>query len=170
MLRLAGSGFLLTRVEFQTATEQCRKRLKTCINAEGGHSEHLLWHCLPDIPVATHHMWFFSEPSRTTTTGSFQSLQRLKERNKPSVRWKSIAIHKLVWRHFQVGWAGGLHFVLFWDQRSGQLGMRPRPESDSEAQKFFSRPRPQCMRPRPDTVENNSVCMSMKTKILAFRK
>jgi len=87
MLRLAGSGFLLTRVEFQTATEQCRKRLETCINAEGGHStEHLLWHCLPDIPVATHHMWFFSEPSRTTTTGSFQSLQRLKERNKPSVR------------------------------------------------------------------------------------
>ena len=25
------------------------------------------------------------------------------------------------------------------------------------------------MRPRPDTLENNSVCMSMKTKILAFR-
>jgi len=24
------------------------------------------------------------------------------------------------------------------------------------------------MRPRPDTLENNSVCMSMKTKILAF--
>ena len=25
------------------------------------------------------------------------------------------------------------------------------------------------MRPRPDTLENNRVCMSMKTKILAFR-
>ena len=25
------------------------------------------------------------------------------------------------------------------------------------------------MRPRPDMLENNSVCMSMKTKILAFR-
>jgi len=25
------------------------------------------------------------------------------------------------------------------------------------------------MRPRPDTLENNSVCMSMKTKILALR-
>jgi len=24
------------------ATEQCRKRLEACINAEGGHSEHLL--------------------------------------------------------------------------------------------------------------------------------
>ena len=28
------------------------------------------------------------------------------------------------------------------------------------------RPRP---RPRPDMLENNSVCMSMKTKILSFR-
>ena len=25
------------------------------------------------------------------------------------------------------------------------------------------------MRPRPDTLEHNSVCMSMKTKMLAFR-
>jgi len=40
-------------------------------------------------------------------------------------------------------------------------------EDKAEAQNFFSRP--QCMRPRPDTLENNSVCMSMKTKILAFR-
>jgi len=24
------------------ATDQCRKRLEACINAEGGHSEHLL--------------------------------------------------------------------------------------------------------------------------------
>jgi len=37
------------------------------------------------------------------TTGFFQSLQRLKERNKPSVRWKSFAFHKLVWWHFPVG-------------------------------------------------------------------
>jgi len=39
-------------------TEQCRKRLEACINAEGGQSEHLL-NCLPDIPVATHHNRFF---------------------------------------------------------------------------------------------------------------
>jgi len=26
---------------------------------------------------------------------------------------KSVAIHKLVWWHFQVGWASGLHFVFF---------------------------------------------------------
>jgi len=30
---------------------------------------------------------------------------------------------------------------------------------EAETQKIF-------MRPRPDTLENNSVCMSMKTKIL----
>jgi len=70
------------------ATDQCRKRLEACINAEGGHSEHLLCRCLPDIPVATHHNRFFSEPPMTThnSTGSLESLQRLKERNKPSVR------------------------------------------------------------------------------------
>jgi len=38
------------------------KRLEACINTEGGHSEHLLWHCLSDIPVATHHNQLFSEP------------------------------------------------------------------------------------------------------------
>jgi len=37
-------------------------------------------------------------------------------------------------------------------------------EDEDEAHKFFLRPRP-----RPDMLENNSVCMSMKTKILAFR-
>jgi len=28
---------------------------------------------------------------------------------------ESVTFHKLVWRHFQVGWASGLQFVLFWD-------------------------------------------------------
>jgi len=63
--------------------EQCRKRLEACINADGGHSAHLLWHCLPDIPVATHHNGFFSEPPTITHNWLFQSLQHLKERNKP---------------------------------------------------------------------------------------
>jgi len=47
-------------VVYYCANDQCRKRLEACINAEGGHSEHLLWHYLPDIPVATHHNRFFS--------------------------------------------------------------------------------------------------------------
>ena len=45
-LRLV-SAAVATWAEFQHsvvyyATDQCRKRLETCINAEGGHSEHLL--------------------------------------------------------------------------------------------------------------------------------
>ena len=67
------------------------KRLEACINAEVGHSEHLLWHCLLDIPVAMHHNRFFSEPP--TTTHNWLC----------SVRWRSFAIHKLVFWHFQVG-------------------------------------------------------------------
>ena len=47
------------------ATDHCRKRLEACINAEGGHSEHLLWRCLPYIPVAIEHNRFFSEPLTT---------------------------------------------------------------------------------------------------------
>jgi len=51
--------------------------------------------------------------------------------------------------------------------------MRPRPERV----RLRTRPRPKnffeaettMYEPRPDTLEINSVCMSMKTKILAFR-
>jgi len=45
--------------------------------------------------------------------------QRLKERNKPSARWKCFAIHKLVRWHFQVGWVSTLQFV-FWDDINNQ--------------------------------------------------
>jgi len=38
----------------------------------------------------------FQSHRRQPTTGSFRSFQRLKERNKPSVGWKSFAFHKLV--------------------------------------------------------------------------
>ena len=31
-----------------------------------------------------------------------------------------LAIHKLVWWHFQVGWASGLQFVFFWDNVNNQ--------------------------------------------------
>jgi len=48
------------------ATDQCREKLEACINAEGGHYEHLLSRCLPDIPVATHHNRLFPEPPMTT--------------------------------------------------------------------------------------------------------
>ena len=50
-----------TWAEFQhsvvcCATDQYRKRLEACINAEGGHSEYLLWRCLSDD-----HNRFFSD-------------------------------------------------------------------------------------------------------------
>jgi len=48
-------------------------------------------------------------------------------------------------------------------------GHEAKADARKRAKNFFLRPRPQCMRPRPDTLENNSVCMSMKTKILVFR-
>jgi len=70
MLQLA-AAVVATWAEFQHrvvyyATDQCRKRLEACISAECGHSEHLLWRCLPDIPVATYDNRFFLEPPMTT--------------------------------------------------------------------------------------------------------
>jgi len=85
------------------ATEQCRKRLEACINAEGGHSEHLLWRCLPDIPVATHHNRFFSEPPTTTHNWLFSEPATSKRRQQTFNQMKCFAIHKLVWWYFQVG-------------------------------------------------------------------
>jgi len=38
------------------------KKLEACIRTEDGQFQHLLWCCLPDIPVCTFHNRFFSEP------------------------------------------------------------------------------------------------------------
>ena len=57
------SGLLRHGLNFSTATEQCRKRLEACINAEGGHS--IQYTCC-DIACLT-----FQLPH--ITTGSFQS-------------------------------------------------------------------------------------------------
>jgi len=62
----------------------------------------------------------FQSHRRQPTTSSLQSLQHLKECNKPSVRWKSFAIHKLVRWYFQVGWASGLQIVFVWDNVNNQ--------------------------------------------------
>jgi len=83
--------------------------LKTCCNIA----------CLTfRLPLITTNS--FQSHRRQPTIGSYWSLQRLKERNKPSVRWKSFAVDKLVWWHFQVGWASGLQFVFFWDNINNQ--------------------------------------------------
>jgi len=62
----------------------------------------------------------FQSHRRQPTTGSFRSFQRLKERKKPSVGRKSFAVHKLVWRHFQVEWASALRFFFFSDSINNQ--------------------------------------------------
>ena len=86
------------------ATERCRKRLKACINAEGGHYEHLLWYCLPDIPVATRHNRLFSE-QQTTTHNWLSSEPPTSERmQQPFSQMKIVSqFTKLLWWHFQVG-------------------------------------------------------------------
>ena len=67
---------------------------------------------LPHITTGSFH-----SHRRQPTTGSFQSLKRLKERNKTSVRRKSFAVHKSVWSHFQVGWSSGLQIVFLWNNQ-----------------------------------------------------
>jgi len=120
-----GSGLLQRGLNFSTAwcttwlisVEKDRKHvlmqnmvtLNTCCNIA------CLTFQLPYIATSS-----FQSHWRQPTTGSLQNLQRLKERNKPSVIWKSFAIHKLVWWHFQVGQARGLQFVFFWDNINNQ--------------------------------------------------
>jgi len=63
------------------AIDQFHKRLEACIKADGGHYEHLLWHCLPDIPVATHYNCFYSDQQQRTTL--FSEPVTFEKRNKP---------------------------------------------------------------------------------------
>jgi len=91
------------------ATEQCRKRLEAYINGEGGHSEQLLWHCLPDNPVATHHNRFFSEPP--TFEKNATNLQSEEK------KFCNLQVSVVT---FSGGWASGLQFVFFWDNVNNQ--------------------------------------------------
>jgi len=97
------------------------KKLEAWITEEGGHFEHLLWHCLPDIPVATHHNRFFSEPPMTTHNWLFSeppTSERTQQTFSQMTKFRNI--HKLVWWHFQVGWASGLQIVFLWDNVNNQ--------------------------------------------------
>ena len=59
----------------------------------------LAWHS----SCHTSQLVFLQSHQCHPTTSSFQSHKDLKEYNKPSVRWKSLAFYKLVWWHFQMG-------------------------------------------------------------------
>ena len=122
-----GRGLLRRGLNFSTAWS----RPTTWVNSVEKDWKHVLMHNVVtlntccDIACLTYQLphittGSFQSHRRQSTTGSFHSFQRLKERNKPSVEWKSFAVHKLVWWHFQVGWASGLQFVFLWDNESNQ--------------------------------------------------
>jgi len=99
-------------------TDQCRKRLEACINAEGGHSEHLLWHCLPEIPVATHHNRFFSEPLMTTHNWLLSeppTSQRMQQTFSQMKEFRSSQVSVVI---FSGG--VGLQIVFLWDNVNNQ--------------------------------------------------
>ena len=66
---------------------------------------------------------FFSEPLMATHNWLFSEPPTFERTQQPSVRWKSLAIHKLLWWH-QVGWASGLQFVFQWDNANNQKYVR----------------------------------------------
>ena len=109
---------VVTWAEFQQsvvgdAIDQWRKRLESCIHAEGGHFEHLLWRCLPDIPVATHHNRLFSEPPTFgRTQHTFSQIKKF------CISYTSAVTF------FQVEWASGLQFVFFLDNVDNQNNVR----------------------------------------------
>ena len=86
------------------ATDQCRKRLEACINIERGHTEHWLWHCLPDIPVATHHKRFFSQPPTTTHNWLFSGLPTFERTQQTFSQMKKFCN----WKVSVVTFSGGM--------------------------------------------------------------
>jgi len=78
-----------------------KKRLEACIC---GHFEHLLWRCLLDIPVATHHSLFFSEPPMIGRTQHYLQTDQ-----------KSSAFYKVVRWHFSGVVGKGVKVFFFWD-------------------------------------------------------
>ena len=96
------------------ATDQCRKRLEACINAEGGQSEHLLWHCLPDIPVATRHNRFQSH-RRQPTTGSLHSIQRFERTQQTFSEMKKFCNSQVSVVIFSGGVGKRITVFFFWD-------------------------------------------------------
>jgi len=113
-----------TWTEFQHsvvyATDQCRKRLEACNNAESGHSEHLLWHCLPDILVATRHNGFFLEPLTTTHNWLSSEPPTFERTQQTFSQMKNFCNSQVIVVTFS-GWvASGLQFVFLWDNINNQ--------------------------------------------------
>ena len=124
MLRLA-HRLVATWAEFQhsvvyCATDLCRKRLEACINTERDQSEHSLWHCLPDIPLATHHNRFFSEPLTTTHNWLFSEPPTAERTQQTFSQMQKFCISQVNVMTFSGKLANGLLFVFFWDNVSNR--------------------------------------------------
>jgi len=78
------------------AINQWWKRQETCIHADGGHFEHLLWRYLRDVRVGTQQNQFFSQPPVPHNTLPFRSHQHLEGNNMPSFIRMSSAFHKIL--------------------------------------------------------------------------
>ena len=107
-----GSGLLRHGLNFSAAWLLCDwsvSKKTGCINAKGGHSEHLLWHCLPDIPVATHHSRFYLGTTDDNPQVAFFRASNIWQ-NATNLQ-SDEKVHKLVWWHFQRG--GQMDYSLF---------------------------------------------------------
>ena len=104
------------------ATDQCQKRLEACIHSICGHFEHLLWHCLPDSPVATHHNRFFSEPPMTTHNwlSTVYRASKFERTQQTFSQMTKFCISQVSVVTFSGGWASGLQFVFLWDNTNNQ--------------------------------------------------
>jgi len=113
-----GSGLLRHGLNFSTAWCTMRlicaeKKLEACINAEGGNCEHLLWHCLSDIPVATRHNLFYLESPTTTHNWLFSELPTFDRTQQTFSQMKKFSNLQVSVVTFQVGSASGLQIVFF---------------------------------------------------------
>ena len=91
----------------------------SCINAECGHSEHLLWHCLPDIPVATHDNRFLSEPPTTTHNWVYSELPTF-ERMQWNFSQMKVCNSQVTLVTFSGGVGKWITVYFFWDNISNQ--------------------------------------------------
>jgi len=119
------SRLVATWAEFQHSlvycvTDQWRKRLKACIRRKWS-----LWTLAMTLlawqsSCHTSQLVLFRATDDNPQLALLRAFDILTERNKPSVRLNSFAVHKLVWWHFQLGWLSGLEIVFFWDNINNQ--------------------------------------------------
>jgi len=103
-------------------TGGARVLMWTCLSlvADCSHSEHLLWHCLPDIPVATHHNWFFSEPPMTTHNWLFWEPPTSQRTQQTFSQMKKFCSSQVIVVTFLGGRTSRLQTVFLWDNVNNQ--------------------------------------------------